>query len=118
MWARVIELMLGVWLGISPFVFGLAADETMAWAVCFGFGLLLVVSSSLAYWEPTRLSPHVVTLPSAIALAVWSWAGAGESAAPIMQNFLVVAVLLLMFAIVPNEATLPPRSRRTGRAAG
>jgi hypothetical protein len=31
---------------------------------------------------------------------------------PALQNDLVVGLLLLMFAIIPNEASLPPRAWR------
>lgn len=111
MWARVVELMLGVWLLASPFIFGYGAEQTALWARALGFGTLVIVLSCLSYWEPTRQA-RIVTLAAGTLLAGIAYFSAVEPYSAALQNEFVVGVLLLMFAIVPNDASEPPRGWR------
>lgn len=111
MWPRVVELMLGVWLAASPFFFleeplgGFAAANALACS------FLVIVASCLSYWEPTR---HARALTAAVALwmTARAYVVASFPASPMVQNEFLVGLLLLMFAIVPNDSAQPPRSWR------
>ena len=53
MWARVVEMMLGCWLAISPFVFN-HGDASVLWAMDFLFASTVIVLALLSYWQPAR----------------------------------------------------------------
>ncbi|MEX0729127.1 MAG: SPW repeat protein [Planctomycetaceae bacterium] len=107
MWSRVVEAMLGCWLIISPFIFLAPEQRTEWWFNDMIAGLAVIVFALMSYWHPTRRA-HLLTLGMAGALIVLAyWHGFGD-APPISQNEMVLGVLLLMFAIVPNDAGHPP----------
>jgi hypothetical protein len=108
MWARVVEFMLGVWLAISPFVFRHADDATTLWISDFASAALVATFALLSYWQPTRHA-HLLTLLVALWLVGFGRFGASSPLPSGMQNEIVVGLLLLMFAIVPNDASSPPR---------
>lgn len=108
MWARVIEFMLGLWLTISPFAFRHAGDPTTLWASEVACGALVAALALLSYWHPTRHA-HLLTLLVALWLVGFGRFGTAAPLPSGMQNEIVVGFLLLMFAIVPNHATQPPR---------
>ena len=109
MWGRVIEIMTAVWLAASPFVFGVQADPTLLWAD-LGVALLICVLSALSYWPPTRHA-HLLILLVSIGLIVWG-RFAVLPPTPAHQNHIVVGIFLLMMALIPNAASLPPRAWR------
>jgi hypothetical protein len=111
MWARVVELMLGCWLAASPFVFRHPAGEPALWANDLACGLAVVVLSLLFFWEPARHA-HFGTGAVGLWLVAFAFLTSAPPAPPALQNDLLVGLLLLMHAIVPNEASLPPRSWR------
>jgi hypothetical protein len=47
----------------------------------------------------------------AVGLWLMGW-GYASGAAPAFQNDLIVGLVLVMLAVIPNEATQPPRSWR------
>lgn len=115
MWARTVEIMLGVWLAISPFVFGHMPEPQAWWINDFACGLLIITFACLSFWHPTR---HAHLLH--IAVGFWMFAFAYyqrfwvypdvQHAPAELQNLAATAFLLLMFAILPNDATRPPSS--------
>jgi hypothetical protein len=115
MWARTIELMLGVWLVLSPFVFRgtLGVEDFWSRDVCTGTAVILL--SLLSFWSPLRRS-RLATGVLAFGLVVSAWLAAVRPGPPAAQNEIVVGLLLLMLTIVPNEASLPPESWRRPRA--
>src|SRR5207247_2056429 len=52
MWARVVEVMLGCWLAVSPFVFRHPAEERAWWANDLICALLVVALALLSVWPP------------------------------------------------------------------
>lgn len=110
MWPRVVELMLGVWLWITPFVlaFELGGSESLQAWLC---GTGVIIASCLSYWRPTRHA-RGATAVIGLWLASSSYFGGSFPAPPAVQNGLLVGLLLLMFAIIPNEAGEPPASWR------
>lgn len=107
MWARVVEIMFGVWLAISPFVFAHDPGNRLLWASDFVCAVLVAMLAALSYWRPTRYA-HLLTLAVGCWLVGYGRLGASTPLPPGMQNEIVVGLLLLMFAIVPNAASQPP----------
>lgn len=107
MWARVIELTLGCWLAISPFVFGHPADGIVYWAADFSAAMLVISFSLLSYWNPTR---HAHLLTVLVALGMIGYGRFTEAAPlpPALQNHVGVGLLLVLFAVIPNHAERPP----------
>ncbi len=123
MWSRVVEVMLGCWLLMSPFVFRYPAEPWHLWANDFSCGVLVATFALLSYWRPTRHA-HLLSLVLVVWLIGFAYWNAGEgywqaqeSAIPAAQNYIVVALVLVLFAVIPNDASLPPESRRAARIA-
>lgn len=103
MWARVIEFMIAIWLALSPFIFRYPSEEVFFWVNSFVCACLVALFALLSFWHPLR-KIHLLT----VAIALWSW-GLGytnfpERASPILENFVVVGLLLLMLALVPSRS--------------
>lgn len=105
MWGRVVELMIAVWVAISPFVFRVADDTTLLWCDSL-IALSICVFSGLAFWMPTRHA-HLLTLPLSIGLVLWG-RFAELPPPPIHQNHIVVGFFLMLMVFVPNDASYPP----------
>ncbi|OYP32954.1 hypothetical protein [Rhodopirellula sp. MGV] len=113
MWGRVVEIMTAVWLAASPFVFRVHDDSVVLWTD-LGLAFLICLFSGLSYWRPTQHA-HLLTLVVASGLAIWG-RFASEAPTAIGQNHIVVGLFLMMIALVPNDASLPPvKWRQTGR---
>lgn len=111
MWARVIEVMLGCWLAVSPFIFRHPAGDQVLWLNDLFSATAVIVLALVSFWPPLRFA-HVANLAIALWLIAFGFWAFPYPAPPALQNDIVVGLLLLMFAIVPNEATLPPRPWR------
>jgi hypothetical protein len=111
MWARVIELMLGIWLVLSPFIFRGTAAVADFWSTDVSTGSAVILLSLLSFWRPLRRS-HFATGVIALWLVIWAWFAAARPGPPAAQNEIVIGLLLVMLAVVPNEASLPPQSWR------
>lgn len=111
MWARVIEVMLGCWLAVSPFIFRHPADDRVLWFNDLISAIVVVVLALISFWPPMRFA-HVANLAVALWLIGFGFWVAPYPPPPALQNDIMVGLLLLMFAIVPNEATSPPRPWR------
>lgn len=112
MWGRVVEIMTGVWLMVSPFVFRAHDNPYILWGD-LGTALLIWVLAGLSYWQPTRHA-HWLILLVAIALILVGRFVTPPPASAAQQNHIFIGFFLLMIAIIPNEASQPPSSwRRT-----
>jgi hypothetical protein len=111
MWARIVECMIGCWLLMSPFIFRHQPGETAMWANDLTVGAVLVVLSLASYWRPTEWA-HWLLIPVGVWLVGFGRLGHVPPLEPALQNEIVVGLLLLMFAIVPNDASRPPRAWR------
>jgi hypothetical protein len=114
MWARTTEVMLGLWLAASPFVFGHPPEEPGPWWNDFGTASVVVTVSLLSFWSGARHA-HLLNLLAGLWLVGFGYLG-GDPPSPAAQNDLIVGLLLLMLAIIPSEATLPPGEWREKRA--
>ena len=110
MWPRAVEVMLGIWLALSPWIFGhfgrqpLTASDLLA-------GLAVVVLALLSFF-PRLHRAHLGLLAVAAWLAGFAYFGYGHPIPPGAQNELLVGLTLILIAIIPNEASKPPRKWR------
>ena len=107
MWPRVVEVMLGAWLVISPFVFRGTADLERYTVNFVVSGSVVTVASLLAFWRPAGWA-RFVTLLAALWLTGHGYFAAVRPGPPAAQNEIVIGLLLLIFAILPNETNRPP----------
>jgi hypothetical protein len=116
MWPRVVEVMLGCWLLVTPFVFRDTPDASQYSANAVVSAALLIAASLLAFWRRMRLA-HVGTLAVALWLIAHGYFGVARPGPPAAQNEIVVGLILLLFAILPgeiNDAPVPWRQQRRG----
>jgi Zn-dependent protease len=107
MWPRVVELMLGAWLAISPFVFRGTLDvERYTWSLVVS-GAVVIIASLLSFWPPASQA-RFATLLAALWLAGHGYFAAVRPGPPAAQNEITIGLLLLLFAILPNETNRPP----------
>lgn len=108
MWPRTVEVMLALWLAVSPFVFRHPAGERGLWAsdlVC----AVVVATLALASYRQKWRRVHLFELGVAGWLVLFGYLGGGEGRPPGFQNALVVGLTLALFNILPSEANEPPR---------
>lgn len=110
MWARVVEIMLGGWLIISPFIFAHPAERTGWWISDIASGTAIVAFAVLSFWPPMRRA-HLLSVGVALWLIGFGYF-AEYTASPAMQNAIVLGLLVGMMAIIPSEANHPPESWR------
>lgn len=111
MWARVIELTLACWLAMSPFVFGHRSDETMLWVIDFGAAFAIAAAALVSFHERYRRA-HLLHFATASALITIVLVTGDAPPVPALQNYVVVALLLMMFGVVPSNSTQPPEGWR------
>lgn len=109
MWARVVEFMLGCWLAVSPFIFAHPSGSSMLWATDWIAACLVIAFALLSYWHPLRHA-HLLTAIVACGLVAIGRFSTPVPLSPGLQNEIVVGLLLLMFAVVPNHASRPPEA--------
>ncbi len=111
MWPRVVEVMLGCWLLISPFVFRLPPGETFLWANSFAAGAVVIAISLAACkpsWERVRFLNLAVC--AYLVLSAYFAPPGPWPPPPAYQSWLVVALLILITAVIPTQSTRPPRA--------
>jgi hypothetical protein len=116
MWGRVIEIMLGLWLTISPFLFGHYPGDRPLWTSDLTCGAAVVVLALLSFWS-LRVGrflryAHLLILLVAFWLIGFGYIHGGYPSSPGYQNNIFVGLTLLLFAIIPNEASQPPPAWR------
>ncbi|MEX0938386.1 MAG: hypothetical protein WDZ59_11050 [Pirellulales bacterium] len=111
MWARVVEVMLGCWLIISPFIFGHPESEVGRWLTDMACGTLVIAFALLSYARPLRHA-HLLTILVGFWLIGFAFLAEPYPVPPALQNDVMLGLLLLMMCILPNEATEPPLAWR------
>ena len=110
MWPRVTEALIGCWLAASPFLFGHIADERRLWVNDFACAATIWICAGLSFWRPLQRL-HLVQILIAIWLLGFGYLASSEPL-PALQNDILVAFVLMMFAVIPSEANRPPLSWR------
>ena len=115
MWPRVVEVMLGAWLVITPFVFRgtEGIDRYAANAVISG--TIIIVASLMAFWRRAGWMCYV-TLAASLWVAAHGYVAAVRPGPPAAQNEIMVGLLLLLFAILPNDVNRPPSTAPVPRS--
>ncbi len=106
MWGRVVEIMTGVWLLLSPFIFGAHHDPAVLWGD-IGTAILIWILAGASYWPPLKHAHWFILLVAAGLVIVGRFSAGMPATAP-QQNHIFVGLFLLMIAIIPNEASQPP----------
>jgi hypothetical protein len=113
MWPRIAEVLIACWLAAAPFVFGRAGhgvEGAVPWlsdVVCAG----LIAACALVSLARPRSRLHLAELAVAAWLVAYGFF-ASATPYPALQNDILVGLVLPMFAIIPNQATLPPAAWR------
>ena len=107
MWARVVEVMLGVWLLISPFVFGYQSQAF--WINDYVTAAFIFLFSLSSFWKPWRYA-HLLNIAIGIWLIAYGYIGAPYPPPPNLQSNVFIGWLLLIFSIIPNRAQEPSES--------
>lgn len=111
MWARVIEVTLGCWLAMSPFIFRHGSEDRVLWVNDLLSASAVIVLAVVSFWSPLRFA-HVANFVIGLWLIVFGLWASPYPAPPALQNDIVVGILLTIFAILPNQASLPPQPWR------
>lgn len=109
MWARGIEVMLGLWLVVGPFVFGHFGDPGLGRLVASDLvcGALVVLLAVVSFWRRAGRA-HLAELAVALWLIGFGRFAFGYPPPPGAESELLVGLVLLLTAIVPNRAADPP----------
>ena len=112
MWPRFIEVAIGFWVAVSPWLLSDLRPIT-AWHMneLIG-GISIVAFSGLSFWASLRRA-HLAQIPIAIWILGSNYLGSSHPASPLIQSDILAALFLLNFAIIPSQANLPPYSLRS-----
>jgi hypothetical protein len=107
MWPRVVELMLACWLLMMPLVFRgtPAVGEYALNGVVSG---AVIAMTSLLSLAPRLQLARLGTLAVAVWVAAHGYFAAPRPGPPAAQNELVVGLILMLFAVLPNHINQPP----------
>ena len=111
MWARVIEVMLGCWLAISPFIFVHDSTAGTLWVNDLSCAFAVVLFALLSFWKPLRHAHLAIGVVGGWLIG-FGYLMSPYPPPPAFQNYILVGLLLMMLAVVPNEASAPPSSWR------
>ena len=106
---RAVEVMLGLWLVLSPFVFGHLEQHPQLAVSDFAAGAATVVLACLSAFHRLRRA-HLGNLLVAAWLCGYGYFAFAHPAPPGAQNELLVGLTLLLFAIAPTGANDPPEA--------
>ena len=112
MWSRVIEVMFGVWLLISPFIFSHPASATGWWINDMVAGGGVILFGLLSFWHPTR-NAHLLSLLVGCWLIGFAYYHGLGDAPPASQNHLAVGFMLLMLLVATHVIWLVERQRNS-----
>lgn len=111
MWPRIAEIALGSWLIASVFVFEPGSISAGWRANNLTCGVLIVALAAVSFWPPLSRA-HLAEIAVGLWLVGFAFASPTVASPPMVQNAILVALVLLNFAIVPSHANSPPRSWR------
>jgi hypothetical protein len=112
MWGRLIEIILGLWLTISPFIFGHYPENRPLWINDLICGPTIVLLALLSFWSISvgrfLRYAHLLILAVACWLIGFGYFFGGYPASSGYQNNIILGLILLVIAIIPNDASQPP----------
>ncbi len=107
-WPRYCEMLLGVWLLVAPWIINYGDLNIPTGNIAAATAILLFDILSITLYKRYA---YLMVLGVAAGLLIHAFFVMPPQTAG-TQNNIIVALLLLMFAILPTEATLPPPSWR------
>ncbi len=107
MWGRWCEILCGVWLIASPWVFQPESqiDATLVNDVTSG---VFIIVLALLSWVPRLRHAHLGNIAVALWLMGFAYFASPYPSPLALQNEIFTGLLLLMFALIPNRADIPP----------
>jgi hypothetical protein len=102
-------MLAGLWLVGSPWIFQYSNSWFYWNDIVSGCAVILLAAASFAH--PTRWA-HLVIGAVAVWLGASAYFGFDRPGPPAAQNEIVIAVLMLMFFLIPNQASKPPEPWR------
>lgn len=115
MWPRVVEVMLGVWLVITPLVFRGTEDVERYALNAVVSGSVIITASLMAFWRRTGWM-RLVTLAASCWLAGHGYLSAVRPGPPAAQNEIMIGLILLLFAMLPNHVNREPSTAPAPRS--
>ena len=112
-WPRIVELIVAGWLAASPFILGHVSGPWQLWVndlVCAG---LIALFAGLSFTH--RLRRMYLAELAVVAWLLGFGFFAADEPLPSLQNDILVAFVLAMFAIIPSDANEPPPGWREFR---
>lgn len=109
MWPRIVEVMLGLWLVLSPLIFRLETRELALIANHLVYGAALVIAALLAL--RVRFL-RVVTVAIGLWLIGYGYGAGGYPPAPGYLNLIVTGVLVGALGLIPTDCLEPTQSWR------
>lgn len=106
MWARIVELMLGLWLALSPFIFGHAHPFLWKSDLC---SAILIALFSLLSFNRHLSKMHLLNVLMGFWLIGVGYLMPLNPVPPGLENNILVGILLLMLGIVPSHCNEPPK---------
>lgn len=107
MWPRVVEIVVGAWLVASPWVLTVHPGDGVQLAVDVTAGVL-AVGFALASLRPATRRAHLLTIAVAAGLVGWGWPKSASVAFSAYQHDILVGLILMMFAVIPVNTSVPP----------
>jgi len=107
MWPRVVEVMLSLWLLISPFIFGHIAGPRFFWLHDMAVAFVIAALALFSYWPPLKRA-HLLIFAVGLWLIGFAALAFPKPPPPAAQNEVVIGFFLLMLSILPTRATEPP----------
>ncbi|MDX1582443.1 MAG: SPW repeat protein [Thermoanaerobaculia bacterium] len=109
-WPRLLEIVIGCWLLMSPFLFGHYPDHRALWLSDLISGLAIVVISSMSISRKFfRLYLGNLLVAFWIIVHAYGQSPPPGHAIPAIQNELITGLVLGMVAIIPSDTSRPPR---------
>ncbi len=105
MWARYVEMALGVWLLVSPWVLPDAGGGVTV--VNMLAGALVLLLAGLSFTHRLRAA-HLGSLLVSIILIGWGWSHFVRPGPAAAQNQILTGLMLGLVTVVPSESFRPP----------
>lgn len=116
-WPRIVEILLGCWLSLSPAFLGWANGNpaTLLSERFFGSAIIIVAIVAIVLpWEPL----HFLIAPLDLWILIVPYFEFARPGPALAQSDITVGLVLLMMLILPTRALEPPKSWRVFRDAG
>lgn len=109
-WPRVVEIVVGCWLIMSPFIFGHYPVHREFWLNDMICGALIIVISTMSI-SKRFFRLYLLNLVIALWIILYAYfqIPPPHHAPPWLQNELIAGLILGMIAIVPSDTSRPPR---------